>query len=97
MWDKIEDKFNVKGGYCLLFSLLIDVLVLNSVYDLYISLFIWNKVEFEGYSLIVCWDMSDSISIKYIGLSCESYFLINIDFDNILLLIFDVLVIYDDE
>lgn len=52
-WDKIEDILNVKGGYCLILSILIDVFVFDLVFDLYISLFIWNKVELEGYNWLV--------------------------------------------
>lgn len=73
-----------------------DVLVLKFKYDLYISLFIWNKVELEGYSWLLCYDVIDDFELKYVGLYCESYFLMNIDFDNMLLDIFDVLVEYDD-
>ncbi|WP_299071399.1 TonB-dependent receptor [uncultured Paraglaciecola sp.] len=96
-WDKTEDKSNAKGGYRLLPSLLTDAPVPDSVFDSYTSLPTFNKVEIEGFSLTARWDISDNMSLKYIGSSRESYSPTNIDFDNTPLDIFDVPAIYDDE
>lgn len=96
-WDKTEDKSNSKGGYRLLPSLLTDAPVPDSVFDSYTSLPTYNKVEIEGFSLMANWDVSDALSLRYIGSSRESYSPTNIDFDNTALDIFDVPAIYEDE
>lgn len=96
-WDKTEDNSNAKGGYRLLPSLLVNAPVPDSVFDSYTSMPTTNKVELEGYSLMVNWDISDETSMKYIGASRESYSDTNIDFDNTPLDVFDVPAIYDDE
>lgn len=96
-WDKTEDDSNAKGGFRLLPSLLTDAPVPNSVYDSYTSLPTFNKVELEGFSWLISWDMSDDLQLKYIGSSRESYSPTNIDFDNTALDIFDVPAEYDDE
>lgn len=96
-WDKTEDDSNSKGGYRLLPSLLTDAPVPDSVFDSYTSLPTFNKVEIEGISLTANWDVSEDLSLKYIGSSRESYSPTNIDFDNTALDIFDVPAIYDDE
>ncbi|MCC2616055.1 TonB-dependent receptor [Aestuariibacter halophilus] len=96
-WDKTDDKSNAKGGYRLLPSLLTDAPVPDSKFDSYTSLPTWNKVELEGISLLASWDVSDNLTLKYIGSSRESYSPTNIDFDNTAIDIFDVPAIYDDE
>ncbi|WJG08038.1 TonB-dependent receptor [Aliiglaciecola sp. LCG003] len=96
-WDKTVDDSNSKGGYRLLPSLLTDAPVPDSVFDSYTSLPTENKVETEGFSLMANWDVSDQLSLKYIGSSRESYSPTNIDFDNTALDIFDVPAIYEDE
>lgn len=95
-WDKTTDKSNAKGGYRLVPSILTDAPVPDSVFDSYTSLPTENKVELEGISLTANWDISDSVSLKYIGAKRESYSPTNIDFDNTPLDIFDVPAIYDD-
>ncbi|WOH36259.1 TonB-dependent receptor [Thalassotalea fonticola] len=96
-YDKTDDDSNSKGGYRLLPSLLTDAPVPDSVYDSYTSLPTWNKVETEGVSLTVSYDINDTWSVKSVTASRESYSPTNIDFDNTSLRIFDVPAIYDDE
>lgn len=96
-WDKTTDDSNAKGGYRLLPSLLTNAPVPDSVYDSYTSLPTKNKVELEGYSLTINWDVNDALSLKYVGSSRESHSPTNIDFDNTPLDIFDVPAVYDDE
>ncbi|AWL11190.1 Pesticin receptor [Saliniradius amylolyticus] len=96
-WDRTDDKSNSKGGYRLLPSLLTDAPVPDSKYDSYTSLPTSTRVELEGYSLTVNWDVTDYFSVKYIGASREGDSPINIDFDNTPLDIFDVPAFYDDE
>jgi len=96
-YDKTTDKSNSKGGYRLLPSLLTDAPVPDSVYDSYTSLPTWNKVETEGYSLTVTYDINNDWSFKSVTAGRESYSPTNIDFDNTSLRIFDVPAFYDDE
>ncbi|MDC0602991.1 TonB-dependent receptor [Aliiglaciecola sp.] len=96
-WDKTTDDSNSKGGYRLLPSILTDSPVPDSVFDSYTSLPTFNKVEVEGFSLMANWDVSDDLSLKYIGSSRKSDSPTNIDFDNTALDIFDVPAFYDDE
>lgn len=96
-WDKTTDNSNAKGGYRLLPSILVDAPVPTSVYDSYTSMPTENKVEMEGMSFTVNWDVSDTLSLKYVGASREGYSDTNIDFDNTPLDVFDVPAIYDDE
>ncbi|OUS23464.1 ligand-gated channel protein [Thalassotalea sp. 42_200_T64] len=96
-YDKTDDESNSKGGYRLLPSILTDAPVPDSVYDSYTSLPTWNKVETEGMSLTVEYDINDLWSVKSVTASRESYSPTNIDFDNTSLRIFDVPAIYDDE
>jgi iron complex outermembrane receptor protein len=96
-YNKTTDKSNSKGGYRLLPSLLTDAPVPNSVYDSYTSLPTWNKVELEGASLTIDYNVNDDWSFKSVTATSESYSPTNIDFDNTNLRIFDVPAIYDDE
>ncbi|MEH8017603.1 TonB-dependent receptor [Rheinheimera muenzenbergensis] len=96
-YDKTEDSSNSKGGYRLLPSLLTDAPVPDSVYDSYTSLPTWNKVETDGLSLTVNWNINDNWTFKSITSQRESYSPTNIDFDNTSIRIFDVPAIYDDE
>lgn len=96
-WDKTTDDSNAKGGYRLLPSILTDAPVPDSVFDSYTSLPTFNKVEVEGLSLMANWDVSEALSLKYIGSSRKSDSPTNIDFDNTPLDIFDVPAFYDDE
>ena len=96
-YDKTDDKSNAKGGYRLLPSLLTDAPVPDSVFDSYTSLPTRNKVETEGLSLSINWDINDNWAFKSITAQRESYSPTNIDFDNTSLPIFDVPAIYDDE
>jgi iron complex outermembrane recepter protein len=96
-YDKTEDDSNSKGGYRLLPSLLTDAPVPDSKYDSYTSLPTWNKVDSEGLSLTVNWDIDDNWTLKSITSQRENYSETNIDFDNTSLPIFDVPAIYDDE
>ena len=96
-YDKTTDESNSKGGYRLLPSLLTNAPVPDSVFDSYTSLPTWNKVELEGMSLTINYDINDDWSIKSITSSRESYSPTNIDFDNTSLRIFDVPAFYDDE
>ncbi|MBV1909845.1 MAG: TonB-dependent receptor [Kangiellaceae bacterium] len=96
-YDKTEDESNSKGGYRLLPSLLTDAPVPDSVYDSYTSMPTWNKVETEGYSLTVSYDVNEDWSFKSVTAGRESYSPTNIDFDNTSLRIFDVPAFYDDE
>jgi len=96
-WDQTTDTSNAKGGYRLLPSILVNAPVPDSVYDSYTSMPTDNLVEVEGMSFMVNWDISDDMSLKYIGASRESYSDTNIDFDNTPLDVFDVPAFYDDE
>jgi iron complex outermembrane receptor protein len=96
-WDKTRDTSNAKGGYRLIPSILTDAPVPKSKYDSYTSLPTWNKVELDGYSWMVRYDVSDDLELKYIGSHRESYSPTNIDFDNTALDIFDVPAEYSDE
>ncbi|GAA0853250.1 TonB-dependent receptor [Aliiglaciecola litoralis] len=96
-WDKTKDTSNSKGGFRLLPSVLTDAPVPDSVYDSYTSLPTENLVELEGISFMAQWTVTDSLSLKYIGSSRESYSPTNIDFDNTAIDIFDVPAIYEDE
>ncbi|MDF2179959.1 TonB-dependent receptor [Aliiglaciecola sp. CAU 1673] len=96
-WDKTTDDSNSKGGYRLAPSLLTEAPIPDNKYDSYTSLPTWNKVELEGISLMVNWDVNDALSLKYIGASRESDSPTNIDFDNTGINLFDVPAVYDDE
>jgi len=96
-WDKTDDTSNAKGGYRLLPSLLTNAPVPDSVYDSYTSLPTANKVELEGFSWLVRYDVNDELELKYIGSDREGYSPTNIDFDNTALDIFDVPAEYRDE
>jgi iron complex outermembrane recepter protein len=96
-YDQTTDESNSKGGYRLLPSLLTNAPVPDSVYDSYTSLPTWNKVETEGYSLTVTYDINENMSFKSVTAGRESYSPTNIDFDNTSLRIFDVPAYYDDE
>ncbi|WP_218353986.1 TonB-dependent receptor [Alteromonas lipotrueiana] len=96
-WDKTEDDSNAKGGYRLLPSLRTDAPQPDSVFDSYTSLPTSNKVELEGYSWMMRYDVSDALQLKYIGSHRDSYSPTNIDFDNTQLDIFDVPAIYEDD
>ncbi|MDT0581889.1 MULTISPECIES: TonB-dependent receptor [Alteromonadaceae] len=96
-WDKTRDTSNAKGGYRLLPSLLTNAPVPDSVYDSYTSLPTSNLVELEGYSLMISYDYSDELELKYIASRREGYSPTNIDFDNTALDIFDVPAEYKDE
>ncbi|MGB3725909.1 MAG: TonB-dependent receptor, partial [Glaciecola sp.] len=47
--------------------------------------------------LVANWDISDALSLKYVGSSREGYSPTNIDFDNTGINLFDVPAVYDDE
>jgi len=96
-YDKTTDDSNAKGGYRLLPSLLVDAPVPDSVYDSYTSMPTTNKVELEGMSFMVNWNINEEMSLKYIAASREGYSDTNIDFDNTPLDVFDVPAFYDDE
>lgn len=96
-YDQTEDDSNAKGGYRLLPSLLTNAPVPGSVFDSYTSMPTDNYVELKGFSLTAEWNVSDELTVKYIGASRESYSDTNIDFDNTPLDIFDVPAFYDDE
>lgn len=96
-WDKTEDDSNAKGGFRLLPSILTEAPVPDSVFDSYTSMPTWNKVEIEGYSLVISHQLTADMELKYIGSSRESYSPTNIDFDNTSLDIFDVPAEYKDE
>jgi iron complex outermembrane receptor protein len=96
-YDKTTDDSNAKGGYRLLPSLLTNAPVPDSVYDSYTSLPTWNKVETEGVSLTVDYQVSNEFSVKSITARRTGYSPTNIDFDNTSLRIFDVPAIYDDK
>ncbi len=96
-WDKTTDNSNAKGGYRLLPSLLTEAPVPGSVYDSYTSMPTFNKVELEGVSLLVRYDVNDNLELKYIGSSRDGYSPTNIDFDNTPLDIFDVPAEYKDD
>lgn len=96
-WDKTRDTSNAKGGYRLLPSILTNAPVPDSVFDSYTSLPTENLVELEGYSVMMRYDFSDELELKYIASHRESYSPTNIDFDNTALDIFDVPAEYEDE
>lgn len=96
-WDKTQDDSNAKGGYRLLPSQVTDAPVPDNVFDSYTSLPTTNEVQLEGYSLVVRYDVSDNLSLKYVGSDRESYSPTNIDFDNTAVDIFDVPAEYTDE
>ncbi|MFW8590070.1 TonB-dependent receptor [Glaciecola sp. 2405UD65-10] len=96
-WDKTQDDSNAKGGYRFLPSILTNAPVPDSVYDSYTSLPTTNEVELEGMSLVVRYDVSDNLSLKYVASDRESYSPTNIDFDNTAVDIFDVPAEYVDE
>lgn len=96
-YDYTDDQSNSKGGYRLLPSILTDAPVPNSVYDSYTSLPTENRVETEGVSLTVDWEVSDQWTFRSITAQRENYSPVNIDFDNTSLRIFDVPAIYEDE
>lgn len=96
-WDRTEDNSNAKGGYRLLPSILTNAPVPDSVFDSYTSLPTWNEVELEGISLMLEWDATEDLSLKYIGARREGDSPTNIDFDNTPAVVFDVPAIYDDE
>ena len=96
-WDRTKDDSNAKGGYRLLPSLVTEAPVPDSVFDSYTSLPTDNKVELEGFSLTIDWNVNDNLSLKYVGASRENYSDTNIDFDNTPVDVFDVPAVYDDE
>tara|TARA_R110002124_G_scaffold158341_1_gene325476 strand:+ start:1147 stop:3426 length:2280 start_codon:yes stop_codon:yes gene_type:complete len=96
-YDKTQDDSNSKGGYRLLPSLLTDAPVPDSKYDSYTSMPTWNKVETEGWSATVEYNLNENWSVKSVTAKREGESLTNIDFDNTSLRIFDVPAIYEDE
>ncbi|GAC12940.1 TonB-dependent receptor [Aliiglaciecola lipolytica] len=96
-YDKTRDDSNAKGGYRLTDSILTDAPQPDSVYDSYSSLPTWNKVETEGMSLTVEWDINDSWAFKSVTATREGDSPTNIDFDNTPLGIFDTPATYTDE
>ncbi|NVK26291.1 MAG: TonB-dependent receptor [Gammaproteobacteria bacterium] len=96
-WDKTEDDSASKGGYRLTPSIITEAPSPDSVFNSYTSLPTWNRVELEGLSFTASWEVTDALSLKYVGASRESYSPTNIDFDNTGLQLFDVPAVYDDE
>ncbi|GGW75616.1 TonB-dependent receptor [Alteromonas halophila] len=96
-YDKTRDESNAKGGYRLVDSLLTDAPQPDSVYDSYTSLPTWNKVDLEGMSLTVDWNINDFWAFKSVTATREGDSPTNIDFDNTPLPIFDVPAKYTDE
>lgn len=96
-YDRTDDKSNSKGGYRLLPSIVTNAPVPDSIYDSYTSLPTENKVETEGVSLTVDWELNDAVTVRSITSRRENYSPVNIDFDNTPERIFDVPAIYEDK
>lgn len=95
--DRTEDDSNARGGYRLTPSLTTGQQPYGDVFDSDTSLPAENKVETEGYSLRIAWDINDNIALKSITSAREGDTYTNIDFDATAVNSFDVPAIYDDE
>tara|TARA_B100000929_G_scaffold202060_1_gene160587 strand:- start:92 stop:2362 length:2271 start_codon:yes stop_codon:yes gene_type:complete len=98
-YDKTTDDSNAKGGYRLVDSIIpgANAPSPDSVYDSYSSLPTWNKVELEGMSLTVDWNLNDSWSLKSITAKRKGDSPTNIDFDSTPIPIFDTPAEYNDK
>ncbi|MDP5034921.1 MAG: TonB-dependent receptor [Alishewanella sp.] len=96
--DKTVDKSNSKGGFRLTPSLLVPNQPLtDSVYDSYTSMPADNKVDTEGQSLTLTWDLNDNWTVKSVTARRKGVTDTNIDFDSTPLQSLDVPAFYEDE
>jgi iron complex outermembrane receptor protein len=96
--DQTTDNSNSKGGFRLTQSLLApDLPLTDSVYDSNTSMPVDNKVETEGQSLTLTWDVNDSWTVKSITARRKGVTDTNIDFDSTGLKSLDIPAYYEDE
>jgi iron complex outermembrane receptor protein len=96
--DKTTDKSNSKGGFRLTQSLLVPTQPLtDSVYDSYTSMPADNKVDTEGQSLTLTWDVNDNWTVKSVTARRKGVTDTNIDFDSTPLQSLDIPAFYEDE
>jgi iron complex outermembrane receptor protein len=96
--DKTTDKSNSKGGFRLTPSLLVPTQPLtDSVYDSYTSMPADNKVDTEGQSLTLTWDVDDNWTVKSVTAKRKGVTDTNIDFDSTPLQSLDIPAFYEDE
>ncbi len=96
--DRTEDDSNAKGGHRLTDSVLNPTeAVPSDVFDSNSDMDTDNEVESSGASLIVSWDVNDSMTFKSITSYREGETETNIDFDNTSLPSLHVPAVYDDD
>lgn len=96
--DKTVDDSNPRGGFRLFPSALAPNDTMPSkVYDANISMPVTNKVETEGQSLTLTWDVNDNWTIKSITARREGVTDTNIDFDSTSSPTLDIPAFYEDE
>ncbi|GGW70262.1 TonB-dependent receptor [Alishewanella tabrizica] len=96
--DKTVDDSNPRGGFRLFPSALAPTDTRpTKVYDANISMPVANKVETEGQSLTVAWDVNDNWTIKSVTARREGVTDTNIDFDSTSFPTLDIPAFYEDE
>lgn len=96
--DKTVDESNPRGGFRLFPSVRApnDVRP-TKVYDANISMPVENKVETEGQSLTLSWDVNDNWTVKSITARREGVTDTNIDFDSTSVPTLDIPAFYEDK
>lgn len=96
--DKTVDDSNPRGGFRLFPSALAPTDTMpTKVYDANISMPVKNKVETEGQSLTLTWDVNDNWTVKSITARREGVTDTNIDFDSTSFPTLDIPAFYEDE
>lgn len=95
--DKTEDSSNSRGGYRLTTSQVTGEEPLDSVFDSQTAMPVRNRVETEGMSLSVDWELDASWMVRSITAYREGYTDTNIDFDSTAQPTLNVPAIYEDE
>lgn len=96
--DKTVDDSNPRGGFRLFPSALApNDTMPTKVYDANISMPVTNKVETEGQSLTLTWDVNDNWTIKSITARREGVTDTNIDFDSTSFPTLDIPAFYEDK
>ncbi|MBL4801865.1 MAG: TonB-dependent receptor [Emcibacter sp.] len=94
--DITDDDSNARGGHRLTTSVFTADAPLDDVYDTLAGMDTTNEVQSKGLSLIVEYDLNESLTAKSITSYREGSTLTNIDFDNTAFNSVDVPALYDD-
>ncbi|CAM5213893.1 TonB-dependent receptor [Alishewanella longhuensis] len=96
--DKTVDDSNPRGGFRLFPSALAPTDTRpTKVYDANISMPVTNKVETEGQSLTLAWDLNDNWTVKSITARRKGVTDTNIDFDSTSFPTLDIPAFYEDK